>query len=572
MIRMRVLGMASVFSPAPLCTGRTPAAARHRGLLPRPHGHESADRARREVRAVQCHDTGRERQQHEDRVVRGAGGRLGAAVEGPSGRGRTGGRGGGRGAVATGVTSPDGKWLRRRRKSRSRRRPEVRQRLREAPPGALQGRDVRLEGLPARRRGVPCAESRRGARAADAAAAGAGDGEREDDRRHRSAAVEPGVAPGRPADRVHRRRDWRDELKYDRPDCGPSTIDGKVTRLTNDGSVYSDVGFSPDGKYPLLRALVRHRHDHPAEAESWRPARSYIRQVDGGGSRSTSPPRGTSNRPARSGRPTAGSSTSPRRSAARATCSASPPARHGPKVEQVTKGPRRLGNLTIDKAFTRIAYTVGLHDAPAELYAADIDGTDERRLTERNTAICDELALSKGERLQWKSDDGTPIEGWLLPPANYDAARGPYPLIVVSHGGPHAATGYSFDFKKQFFAANGYFVLDTNFRSSTGYGDAFKWATWGEWGKKDGEDVVAGIDVVIKKVPDRPEARRPHRPLLRRVHDQLADHPVSRSLRRRDHRRGHLATGSATTARPTSTARRKRSSSARRGRRNRAIG
>ena len=72
----------------------------------------------------------------------------------------------------------------------------------------------------------------------------------------------------------------------------------------------------------------------------------------------------------------------------------------------------------------------------------------------------------------------------------YDAAKGPYPLIVFSHGGPHAATGYSFDFKKQYFAANGYFVLDTNFRSSTGYGDAFKWATWGAWGNKDGEDVV----------------------------------------------------------------------------------
>jgi len=57
----------------------------------------------------------------------------------------------------------------------------------------------------------------------------------------------------------------------------------------------------------------------------------------------------------------------------------------------------------------------------------------------------------------------------------------------MSHGGPHSATGYSFDFKKQYFAANGYFVLDTNFRSSTGYGEKFKWATWGAWGDKDGE-------------------------------------------------------------------------------------
>jgi dipeptidyl aminopeptidase/acylaminoacyl peptidase len=64
--------------------------------------------------------------------------------------------------------------------------------------------------------------------------------------------------------------------------------------------------------------------------------------------------------------------------------------------------------------------------------------------------------------------------------------------------------GYGFNFKNQFFAANGYFVFETNFRSSTGYGDAFKWATWGAWGNKDGEDVLSGIDYVIKNYPVDP--------------------------------------------------------------------
>jgi len=59
--------------------------------------------------------------------------------------------------------------------------------------------------------------------------------------------------------------------------------------------------------------------------------------------------------------------------------------------------------------------------------------------------------------------------------------------------------------ERQFFAARGYFVLDTNFRSSTNYGESFKWATWGEWGKKDGEDVIAGIDYVLKKYPIDPK-------------------------------------------------------------------
>ena len=298
--------------------------------------------------------------------------------------------------------------------------------------------------------------------------------------------------------------DFRDELKYDRADLWTAAIDGKVTRLTNDGAVHSDVDFSPDGKYlSYARSfgtdmIIKQTLNHGG------PRDLYVRQVDGGGSpinlTSTWDLEPTNAQWSPDSRflyftAETGGETHLFRVAPSA----------GSKVEQVTKGPRRLGNLTIDKAFKTIAYTVGLHDAPGDIYAASIDGTNERRLTDINHDLLAELALSKGERLQWKSNDGTPIEGWLLAPANYDAAKGPYPLIVVSHGGPHAATGYGFDFKKQFFAANGYFVLDTNFRSSTGYGDAFKWATWGEWGKKDGEDVISGIDAVIKKYPIDPK-------------------------------------------------------------------
>jgi dipeptidyl aminopeptidase/acylaminoacyl peptidase len=298
--------------------------------------------------------------------------------------------------------------------------------------------------------------------------------------------------------------DFRDELKYDHADLWTATIDGKVTRLTNDGAVHGDIDFSPDGKYlSYVRSfgtdmIIKQKLNHGG------PRDLYIRAVDGGGvpvnltgSWDLEPSQTRWSPDSRFIYFTAetGGEVHLFRVAAAA----------GAKVEQVTKGPRRLVNLTIDKAFTTIAYIVGQHDAPGDLYAADIDGTHERRLTDINHDLLGELALSKGERLQWHSKDGTPIEGWLLPPANYEPAKGPYPLIVVSHGGPHAATGYSFDFKKQFFAAHGYFVLDTNFRSSTGYGDAFKWATWGEWGKKDGEDVIAGIDAVIRKYPIDPK-------------------------------------------------------------------
>jgi dipeptidyl aminopeptidase/acylaminoacyl peptidase len=293
--------------------------------------------------------------------------------------------------------------------------------------------------------------------------------------------------------------DWRDELKYGNAQLFTVTSEGNVTRLVTDGYVYSDVDFSPDGKYvSFVRTfgtgmIIEQKLKHGGSRDL------FVRAVDGSGQ----PVNLTANwdlepsdaRWSPDGRfvyftaEIGGESQLFRTSVPEG------------RVDQVTTGPRRLGSVTIDKAFKTIAYAVGLHDAPADVYSANIDGTGERRLTDIHRRITSEIALSKADRLQWPSKDGTPIEGWLMFPYGYDANKGPYPLIVTSHGGPHSATGYSFDFKKQFFAASGYFVLDTNFRSSTGYGDAFKWATWGAWGSKDGEDVVSGVDYVLKRYP-----------------------------------------------------------------------
>jgi dipeptidyl aminopeptidase/acylaminoacyl peptidase len=169
----------------------------------------------------------------------------------------------------------------------------------------------------------------------------------------------------------------------------------------------------------------------------------------------------------------------------------------GGKVEQVTKGERRLSGFSVDKGFARMTYLVGDFEKPSEVWAANIDGSGERQLTHVNDDVVRDVALSRVERVQFRSKDGTPIEGWITLPQGYRADRNAYPLIVSSHGGPHSATEYNFSFRNHYYAANGYAVLETNFRSSTNYGEKFLWATWGAWGTKDGQDVMAGVDYVL---------------------------------------------------------------------------
>jgi dipeptidyl aminopeptidase/acylaminoacyl peptidase len=292
---------------------------------------------------------------------------------------------------------------------------------------------------------------------------------------------------------------YRNERSYGRSDIWTVTLDGRVTRLTSDPD-YSHAGarYSPDGKYILAT------RDYPND-------RVIAQRLNHGG------PTDLVVLPAGGGRETV---LTAEWDYLPASAQWSPDGRFiyftggiggsthlfrvpvaGGAVQQVTTGERRIGGLAFDSAFRRIAFTVGRFEAPSEIHTANIDGSNERQLTRIHDEFMKEVALSRSDRLRFRSADGTELEGWLLYPYGYRADAGPYPLIVSNHGGPHSAVGYNFDFKSQYFAANGYFVLQVNFRSSTGYGEKFLWGTWGAWGTKDGQDVMAGIDHVISRVP-----------------------------------------------------------------------
>ena len=74
-----------------------------------------------------------------------------------------------------------------------------------------------------------------------------------------------------------------------------------------------------------------------------------------------------------------------------------------------------------------------------------------------------------------------------------------YPMVVKVHGGPNSQYRTSFSHDFQLLAADGYVVVFTNPRGSSGYGEAFGAAIRADWGNKDLKDVVAGVDYVIKQ-------------------------------------------------------------------------
>ena len=143
---------------------------------------------------------------------------------------------------------------------------------------------------------------------------------------------------------------------------------------------------------------------------------------------------------------------------------------------------------------------------PAEVYTAGLDLANPVRLTDANVWLRDEaVQLGAVETVHWRNSDGQTVEGVLTKPVGYEEGR-QYPFIVNPHGGPSGASLEAFNAQAQFFAGNGYVVLQPNFRGSTNYGQEFVNANIENWGITDYDDVMTGVDYAIAEGwadPDR---------------------------------------------------------------------
>jgi dipeptidyl aminopeptidase/acylaminoacyl peptidase len=168
------------------------------------------------------------------------------------------------------------------------------------------------------------------------------------------------------------------------------------------------------------------------------------------------------------------------------------------RVVEVIGGRRRATGFSYDERFSRVAYVSTSVDAPTELYVADINGRNERRLTGFNDALNAEVAWSPADVFTYESVGGLEIEGWLMYPYGYQPGR-QYPLVVYIHGGPHSAYGENWFDEFQNIAGAGMFVLYTNPRGSSGYGADFTYSTRGRWGLEDFEDIMKAVDIAAAR-------------------------------------------------------------------------
>ncbi|NMB28223.1 MAG: S9 family peptidase [Tissierellia bacterium] len=141
---------------------------------------------------------------------------------------------------------------------------------------------------------------------------------------------------------------------------------------------------------------------------------------------------------------------------------------------------------------------VGLRELKLqELYS--LNNYKEKQLTTFNEWVIKEKKLSIPEKINFKTEKGITIEGWIMRPIDFDENK-KYPGILDIHGGPKTVYGEVFFHEMQYWANEGYVVFYCNPRGSDGRGDEFA-DIRGKYGTIDYEDLMKFTDLVLEKYP-----------------------------------------------------------------------
>ncbi|NMW31106.1 S9 family peptidase [Altererythrobacter sp. RZ02] len=157
----------------------------------------------------------------------------------------------------------------------------------------------------------------------------------------------------------------------------------------------------------------------------------------------------------------------------------------------------RITSRSVD-GNTMVVYNSGPRD-PGSYWL--IKNERMTKIGSRNPTI-DQTKLSDVEFIKYPARDGKIIPGYVTKPAG----EGPFPLIVLPHGGPHVNEIIGYDEWGQLLANAGYMVLQPQYRMTVGWGQEHFDGGYGEHGGAMQDDKDDGAMYLVEKGlvdPDR---------------------------------------------------------------------
>jgi len=176
-------------------------------------------------------------------------------------------------------------------------------------------------------------------------------------------------------------------------------------------------------------------------------------------------------------------------------------------VAEIAGPPEHIYGMSFADDGKTVAFVGFGRTTLSEIYRATLDSWKSQAVT-KFTEQTAGWKTGTREVIEWKSKDGTPIDGILWKPEGFDPGR-KYPLLVVIHGGPTGTSiptlvdAYVYPYLE--WLAKGALILEPNYRGSAGYGEKFRSLNVRNLGVGDQWDVESGVDYLIAKGMADPE-------------------------------------------------------------------
>lgn len=172
------------------------------------------------------------------------------------------------------------------------------------------------------------------------------------------------------------------------------------------------------------------------------------------------------------------------------------------KLDRIETAYTRIGQIKTTPGREQVTFIASSPSAFSSLIQLDLNTLRIDVLRRSNKLELDAGYLSTAQSIEFPTEHGLTAYGFFYPPRNRDyiAPSGELPpLLVMSHGGPTAATSSSLNMGIQYWTSRGIAVLDVNYGGSTGYGREYRQRLAGQWGVVDVDDCANGTKYLAER-------------------------------------------------------------------------
>jgi dipeptidyl aminopeptidase/acylaminoacyl peptidase len=167
-------------------------------------------------------------------------------------------------------------------------------------------------------------------------------------------------------------------------------------------------------------------------------------------------------------------------------------------ITRVTTGNYDMGPLQLQNGVL-VAGIMSMA-RPTEVASVNMNNGEFKMITDVNGPIYESIKMGKTEERYIKTQDGKDLQMWIIYPPDFDPSK-KYPALLYCKGGPQGPLGQSWSYRWNYeiMAANGYIVVAVNRRGNSGFGSYWREQISGDYGGKNMQDYLDGIDAMAKE-------------------------------------------------------------------------